>query len=197
MPAAGCLKRAFYGCYLLQSKQQGATGRTYIGCAASLLTYSAAEPLGAGHQACELVQVYCQPTAPHTAAQWRDYFGRRAHEAVSCPCCGRGAHLVSIALSTALTTPLPQVPALGHGACGPWLPNTGPCPPSWRASLPSSSLAERAAPHRKLWGSTQVQALQFEWAWQHPDKSKALREAYAAIRKADLKGVRGKVHCLG
>ena len=34
MPASGCLKRAFYGCYLLQSKLQGATGRTYIGCAA-------------------------------------------------------------------------------------------------------------------------------------------------------------------
>ena len=46
-------------------------------------------------------------------------------------------------------------------------------------------------------GPTQVQALQFEWAWQHPDKSKALREAYAATRKVDLKGARGKVHCFG
>ena len=51
MPASGCLKRAFYGCYLLQSKLQGATGRTYIGCAASQLRRSAAEPLCAGPQA--------------------------------------------------------------------------------------------------------------------------------------------------
>ena len=60
--------------------------------------------------------------------------------------------------------------------------------------LPEAQLCSRALPGQTLPGpAAQVQALQFEWAWQHPDKSKALREAYASIRKADLKGARGKV----
>ncbi len=60
--------------------------------------------------------------------------------------------------------------------------------------LPEVQLRSRALPGQTLPGpAAQVQALQFEWAWQHPDKSKALREAYGSIRKADLKGARGKV----
>ena len=60
--------------------------------------------------------------------------------------------------------------------------------------LPEVQLRSLALPGQTLPGpAAQVQALQFEWAWQHPDKSKALREAYGSIRKADLKGARGKV----
>ena len=105
-------------------------------------------------------------------------------------------HLVSIASAAALTPLFAQVPALGHGARGLWLPNTGVTLASCRSQLlpQQLGLARRTSPQAV--GPTQVQALQFEWAWQHPDKSKALREAYAAIRKVDLKGARGKVHPL-
>ena len=43
----------------------------------------------------------------------------------------------------------------------------------------------------------QVQALQFEWAWQHPEKSKAVRDDVAALvascKRAGLSGAKGKV----
>jgi structure-specific endonuclease subunit SLX1 len=40
---------------------------------------------------------------------------------------------------------------------------------------------------------TQVQALQFEWAWQHPDKSRAVREVAAGLKKHQKYGTGGKV----
>jgi structure-specific endonuclease subunit SLX1 len=40
---------------------------------------------------------------------------------------------------------------------------------------------------------TQVQALQFEWAWQHPEKSKAARPVAAALKKHQKYGPAGKV----
>jgi len=44
---------------------------------------------------------------------------------------------------------------------------------------------------------TQVQALQFEWAWQHPDKSKAVRAVAAGLKKHQKYGTAGKVRGVG
>ena len=55
--------------------------------------------------------------------------------------------------------------------------------------------------HEKTCAHKQVQALQFEWAWQHPEKSLALREAVAdlksTVKRAGLTGAKGKVAFLG
>lgn len=40
---------------------------------------------------------------------------------------------------------------------------------------------------------TQVQALQFEWAWQHPDKSKVVRTVVQGLKKHQKYGTAGKV----
>ena len=43
---------------------------------------------------------------------------------------------------------------------------------------------------------TQVQALQFEWAWQHPAKSKAVRSTAASIGRSGQQGVKGKIRLM-
>ncbi|KAK9829025.1 hypothetical protein WJX72_003481 [[Myrmecia] bisecta] len=44
--------------------------------------------------------------------------------------------------------------------------------------------------------STQVQALQFEWAWQHPLKSKAVRAVAESLGTRKMAGTKGKVALL-
>ncbi|KAL0050847.1 hypothetical protein WJX82_008369 [Trebouxia sp. C0006] len=43
---------------------------------------------------------------------------------------------------------------------------------------------------------TKVQALQFEWAWQHPTASKAVREAAQRLGTVAMRGAKGKVRLL-
>jgi structure-specific endonuclease subunit SLX1 len=42
----------------------------------------------------------------------------------------------------------------------------------------------------------QVQALQFEWAWQHPTKSKVMRPVAQRLGSRALYGLKGKVRLL-
>lgn len=56
--------------------------------------------------------------------------------------------------------------------------------PSWVDAAPGS---ERASAY------LQVHALQFEWAWQHPDTSLAIRDTYRKLSTKDRRGVQGKV----
>ena len=40
---------------------------------------------------------------------------------------------------------------------------------------------------------TQVLALQFEWAWQHPERSLAVRATAASLGRRKMQGLQGKV----
>lgn len=44
-----------------------------------------------------------------------------------------------------------------------------------------------------LCSALQVQALQFEWAWQHPLTSTIVRDVYKSVSKAKTMGLSGKV----
>ena len=81
-----------------------------------------------------------------------------------------------------------QRPAMDHGPGGARLQHQG----AYDAAQPCKSTEQRV--HQDC---VQVQALQFEWAWQHPEKSKAVREVAARLGTRKMVGAKGKVHTSG
>lgn len=85
-----------------------------------------------------------------------------------------------------------QAPPLGDGACLPWVPIPGAHRWQRLQHIVIRCLKARLLSLQAACAPLQRDALQFEWAWQHPTVSIAVREMALALPKRALSGVKGK-----
>lgn len=169
--------RDFYGCYLLQSRKQGATGRTYIGCApvsgpVSMVaaTSLASEPCArAGSQstrggASGSTMARSRPALCAQSGEAARRAGKQCSASSAlCKCAlssGSGIPAALHAEAAQLHPPLSarllraQVPPLGYGPRRVWLPDAGEavcalrCLVLLRAPAVVCPLSPRAPPWR-------------------------------------------------
>lgn len=94
-----------------------------------------------------------------------------------------------------------RVPAAAAARARPPCVHRPPATSPFPHAPPSLAFRARGAPRGRPWEmalvvygfTTQVQALQFEWAWQHPERSKAVRAVAAGLKSHQKYGTAGKV----
>lgn len=171
--------RDFYACYLLLSKHAQCRSRTYIGFTVN--------PQRRIRQHNGLIANGAWQTK-----KWRPWdmtlvlygFPTQARAASLRPCERRKAHAPGSPPSSVLCQMASGPPCLGLAAhqASPTFPFKSPL-----------TLIPSCTPGRPPPFPSQVQALQFEWAWQHPKKSKAVRGIVQKIGTRGCQGLKGKV----
>lgn len=174
-------------------------------CQAALAWYTLVDT----QQGTSVLQVHREPPSTHQAAQWPDHSWCSQNEEVRLQACGMPhsfpgqsfrctwaavklcQHASQAREQSACRL---QVSPMGNGSGCVWLPNQGTCRTGSERRYANGG-SETQGMFYAAWCSwlVQVQALQFEWAWQHPMVSIAVREAASKMSQQAQRGVQGKV----
>jgi hypothetical protein len=160
--------RDFFGCYLLESKNPRAKGRSYVGFTVNPR---------------RRIRQHNGDLVNGAAKTKRRVLGAGWLLAAAAGCCAlMGAATQAVKLpppARLLPEHLTRLPCTRH-------PSAHPYPPGARWRPWEMVLVVYGFP-------TQVLALQFEWAWQHPERSIDARSIAAKLGRTKRYGVSGKV----